>query len=38
LSDRRPGYVTKAAYSCVRGMYVRYGTKRVIAPRKRRSS
>src|SRR5215217_1207749 len=29
------GYVTKAAYSCLRGVYVRYGTKYVRAPRKR---
>jgi hypothetical protein len=33
-----PRYVTKAAYPYLRGMYVRYGTKHVIAPRKRRTS
>src|SRR5215203_1687101 len=30
-----PRYVTKAAYSCLRGVYVRYGTKYVRAPRRR---
>src|SRR5215207_5939219 len=32
------GHVTKPAYSCVRGMYVRCGTKVVRVPRKRRTS
>jgi hypothetical protein len=32
------GHVTKAAYSYVRGMYVRQGTKHVRAPKKRRTS
>jgi hypothetical protein len=31
-------HVTKAAYSCLRGVYVRWGTKYVRAPRKRRTS
>src|SRR5215207_5799677 len=30
-----PRYVTKAAYSCLRGVYVRHGTKYDRAPRKR---
>src|SRR5215212_5618144 len=30
-----PRYVTKAAYSCLRVMYVRHGTKYARAPRKR---
>src|SRR5215216_1262788 len=29
------GHVTSAAYSCVKGIYVRYDTKHVRAPRKR---
>src|SRR5215216_2075870 len=33
-----PRYVTKAAYSCLRGVYVRHGTKYARAPRKRRTS
>src|SRR5215208_7535918 len=32
------GHVTKPAYSCVRGMYVRWGTKVVRVPRKLRTS
>jgi hypothetical protein len=32
------GHVTRAAYSCFRGMYVRKGTNYVRAPRKRRAS
>jgi hypothetical protein len=32
------GHATNAAYSCVRGMYVRQGTKQVRAPRKPRAS
>src|SRR5829696_1463595 len=32
------GHVTKPAYSCLRGVYVRHGTKYVRAPRKRRTS
>jgi hypothetical protein len=32
------GHVTKAAYSCVSAMYVRYGTKHARVPRKRRTS
>src|ERR687898_3361447 len=32
------GHVTKPAYSCVRGVYVRQGTKHVRAPRKPRTS
>src|SRR5215212_9686893 len=32
------GHVTKPAYSCVRGMYVRCGTKHVRVPRKLRTS
>src|SRR5215212_1404726 len=32
------GHVTKPAYSCVRGMYVRCGTKVVRVPRKLRTS
>src|SRR5215213_8287882 len=31
-------HVTKVAYSCLRGMYVRYSTKHVRAPKKRRTS
>src|SRR5215217_9632359 len=31
-------HVTEAAYSCVRGVYVRHGTKHLRAPRKRRTS
>src|SRR5215216_3775101 len=33
-----PRYVTKAAYSCLRGVYVRHGTKYYRAPRKHRTS
>src|SRR5215212_6395057 len=33
-----PRYVTKAAYSCLRAVYVRHGTKYDRAPRKRRTS
>src|SRR5215211_1537557 len=32
------GHVTKSAYSCVRRMYVRHGTKHVRAPKKRPTS
>src|SRR5215218_648108 len=32
------GYATKAAYSCLRRVYVRQGTKLVRAPTKRRTS
>src|SRR5215212_10350200 len=32
------GHVTKAAYSCLRGVYVRQGTKHGRVPRKRRTS
>src|SRR5215208_530817 len=32
------GHATKVAYSCLRGMYVRYSTKHVRAPKKRRTS
>jgi hypothetical protein len=37
-ASRGGPHVTRAAYSCVRGMYVRKGTKYVRAPRKRRTS
>src|SRR5215210_6961628 len=33
-----PRYVTKAAYSWLRGMYVRHGTKCARTPRERRTS
>src|SRR5215217_1482720 len=38
LHTASTGHVTKPAYSCVRGMYVRCGTKVVRAPRKLRTS